>query len=274
MPTIGLEDGTLWYEADGAGPPLVCLHGGWQTADAWRPQVERFADEYRVVTVDFRGHGRTGPTDADPYSIDLFADDVDRLLDHLGVESPLLCGLSMGGMVVQSFLASHPDRARGAVVGGPVQSMPPVDLPVGVKAFVSPVPAISGMVSTIGTTATFRSLCRSVVATTGRPWLTVDDAVRSRAMAALGDVHPTEYRKIFRALYEFEPPDLSHVETPTLVLYGDHEAPPVKRQGRRLADAVAHGSCRELPDAGHLVNQDRPAAFNAACASFFDELVG
>jgi pimeloyl-ACP methyl ester carboxylesterase len=68
------------------------------------------------------------------------------------------------------------------------------------------------------------------------------------------------------------PPDLSHVQTPTLVLYGDHEASPVKRQGERLADTLASGSWQEIPDAGHLVNQDNPRAFNAACAAFFADL--
>jgi len=88
-------------------------------------------------------------------------------------------------------------------------------------------------------------------------------------MAALSEVSPDEYLKIFRALYEFVPPGLGHVRTPTLVLYGDHEAYPVKRQGERLAETVAHGSWREIPDAGHLVNQDNPRAFDAACAEFF-----
>lgn len=91
-------------------------------------------------------------------------------------------------------------------------------------------------------------------------------------MTALDEVSPDEYLKIFRALYEFVPPDLSHVRTPVQVLYGDHEAVPVKRQGRRLADTVARGRWQEIPDAGHLVNQDNPRAFNAACASFFDSL--
>jgi pimeloyl-ACP methyl ester carboxylesterase len=120
--------------------------------------------------------------------------------------------------------------------------MSPIDLPPEVKPFVSPLPTIAGMVSTIGPTATFQSLLSSIRATTGRPWLTLDSTVRSQSMAALSEVLPDEYRKIFQILYESVPPDLSHVQTPTLVLYGDHEAPSVKRQGKRLAETVAHGS--------------------------------
>jgi pimeloyl-ACP methyl ester carboxylesterase len=269
MPTLSLDDGTLWYEVRGSGPPLICLHGGWQDSTSWRPQIERFADEYSVVTFDLRGHGRTGPTGTRRYSIDLFADDLERLLGHLGIERPTLAGLSIGGMVVQAYLDRHPNGARGAVIGGPLQSMPPVKVPQAMKPFMSPLPAIAGMVSTVGPTGTFQSLLASIRATTGGRWLTTDPAVRSQALDSLGNVTADEYLKIFRALYEFDPPDLSHVQTPTLVLYGDREAPPVKRQGERLAETVAAGSWQEIPDAGHLVNQDNPLAFNAACAQFF-----
>lgn len=272
MPTIPVEDGMMWYEDRGSGRPLVCLHGGWQNSESWKTQVDRFSGEYRVITYDLRGHGRTGATDARRYSIELFVDDLERLLGRLDIQRPILCGISIGGMIVQSYLDRHPNRARGAVIGGPLQSMPPVDIPPAMKPFLSPLPAITGMVSTIGPTATFQSLLTSIRATVGGRWLTLDPGVRVQAMDALRDVSPDEYVKIFQALYEFATPDLTHVQTPTLVLYGDHEAPAVKRQGERLAETVSFGGCQEIPDAGHLVNQDNPRAFNAACAEFFDSL--
>ncbi|MFC7047348.1 alpha/beta fold hydrolase [Halobacteriaceae archaeon GCM10025711] len=268
MPVLALEDGDVWYETVGEGTPLVFVHGGWMNADAWRAQVDRFAGEYRVVTLDLRGHGRTGATDRRRYSVGLFADDLERLLDHLDVERPVLCGLSLGGMVVQEYLARHPDRALGAVVAGPVRSMPPVDLPSAVKPFLSPLPGLAASLSFVGPTATFHSMLASIRTTTGGPWLTVDPAVESWAMDAVGDVSPDEFRKVFSALYTFDPPDLSHVVTPTLVLYGEREAAPVKRQGERIAATVVDGRWREIPGAGHLVNQDNPEAFNAAVGEF------
>ncbi|MFC6988538.1 alpha/beta fold hydrolase [Haloplanus sp. GCM10025708] len=91
--------------------------------------MDRFAEDFRVVTFDVRGHGRTGVTDRRRYSIDLFAADLRRLLAHLELDRPLLCGLSLGSMVVQSYLDRHPEDARGAILAGPVRSMPPVELP-------------------------------------------------------------------------------------------------------------------------------------------------
>jgi non-heme chloroperoxidase len=248
----------------------VFVHGGWQNGRAWRPQLERFAEEYRTVALDVRGHGRTGATDPRRYSIDLFADDLEALLDHLGLEHPILCGLSLGSMVVQTYLSRHPDHAAGAVLGGAVRSMPPVELPTGTKPFLSPLPALTASLSTVGPEATFRSMLWSIRTTTGERWLSVDPEVRAEAMAAVDEVSRTEFRKIFGALYRYEPPTLTHVETPTFVVHGDQEAPPVKVQGQEIAAAVEDGSWLEIADSGHLVNQDRPEAFNDVLETVLD----
>lgn len=273
MTTRSRSAETIWHDETGSGPPLVFVHGGWMSADAWGSQVDRFADEYRVITLDIRGHGRTGATDRRRYSIDLFVDDLERLLERLKIERPILCGLSLGSMIVQAYLDRHPHRAAGAVLAGPVRSMPPVELPTGTKSVLSPLPALATSLAVTGPKTTFRSLLASIRAVTGGPWLSVDPAVRSRAVDVVGDVSSPEFRKIFDALYGFEPPDLSHVETPTLVVYGEHEAEPVKRQGEQLASTVG---CEptEIENAGHLVNQDRPDAFNDACAAFFERTKG
>ncbi|SEV87991.1 alpha/beta fold hydrolase [Natrinema salifodinae] len=275
MAELALADGTIWYETVGDGPPLVFVHGGWMNGRAWNPQVDRFADEYRVVTLDVRGHGETGVTELDRYSIELFTDDLEALLAHLEIDRPLLCGLSLGSMVVQEYLDRHPERsdgAAGAILGGAVRSMPPVDLPTPLKPFWSPLPALSASLSLSGPERTFRTMLRSIQATTGERWLSVDPEVRADAIADVGDIAANEFLKIFGALYRYDPPALTDVETPTLVVHGDQEAPPVKRQGRQIASAVADGECLVLSESGHLVNRDRPRTFNAATAAFLDGL--
>ena len=272
MAEFELDDGTIYYETTGDGPPLVFVHGGWMNGEAWRPQVEHFADDYRVVTLDVRGHGETGATEPDRYSIELFTDDLEALLADLGLERPTLCGLSLGSMVVQEYLDRHPDGATGAIMGGAVRSMPPVDMPAGLKPLWSPVPALTASLSLSGTTGTFQSMLYSIQATTGERWLSVDPETRAEAIADVGDISTAEFRKIFDALYRYDPPELTGVETPTLVVHGEQEAPLVKRQGRQIASAVADGDRLELSDSGHLVNRDRPNAFNAATADFLDGL--
>ncbi|EMA23286.1 MULTISPECIES: alpha/beta fold hydrolase [Haloarcula] len=272
MPTIQIEDGSLWYEETGTGPPLICLHGGWQDHRSWQAQVDYFADEYRVITVDLRGHGRTGPTGSRRYSVDLFADDLEKLVATLDVDRPVLAGISAGGMVIQTYLDRHPDSARGAVIGGPLQTLPPIELPHGMKQLFSPLPLLSGSLSAVGPKLTFKTLLDSIRMTNGGHWLSLDETVRKQSLNAVDSISATEFQKIFRALYERVAPTLSHVSTPTLVLYGDHEIPLVKRQGERIARTVQTGTAQSIPDSGHLVNQDQSGGFNEACSAFFDGL--
>ena len=276
MAELALEDGRLWYETHGreASRTLVFVHGGWLNGTAWQPQIDHFVDEYRVVTLDVRGHGKTGATDADRYSIELFADDLEALLAHLEIERPILCGLSLGSMVIQEYLHRHPetDAVAGAILGGAVRSMPPVDLPPGAKSVLSPGPALATSLAMTGSKTTFRSMLQAIRATTGREWLSVDPDVRAAALEAVGEVSRAEYRKVFDALFRYDPPSLAGVEAPTLVIHGEQEAPQVKRQGERIASAVLEGRHVTLENAGHLVNQDRPDAFNAVSASFLGGL--
>jgi pimeloyl-ACP methyl ester carboxylesterase len=273
MGHVQLSDATLWYDAVGEGPPLVFVHGGWSSAEAWTPQVESFATDFRVVTVDLRGHGRTGATDRRRYSVDLFADDLEAILDHIDAREPILCGLSLGSMVVQTYLDRHPERARGAILAGPVRSVPSVEFPAW-PPLASPLPALSASLSTVGSAATFRSLLWANRLPVGDPWLAVDPSVRSQAIETAGGVSPSEFRKIFDALYQFDPPALSGVSTPTLVVYGDEESALLKRQGEQILAAVERGEQAVVPEAGHLVNLDDPEAFNAACSRFLGRIRG
>ncbi|GAB3665673.1 alpha/beta fold hydrolase [Halopiger thermotolerans] len=296
MPELALEDGRLWYETHGLDRdgdqvrnrdrPIVFVHGGWLNGTAWKPQVDHFAADYPTVTLDVRGHGRTGATDADRYSIELFTDDLEALLSHLEIERPVLCGLSLGSMVVQEYLHRHAgpgsrsgaDGASngavpaGAILGGAIRSMPPVDLPSGTELFLSPGPVLATSLSLTGPKTTFRSLLQSVRATTGQQWLSVEPDVRSAAIESVGEVSRPEFRKVFDALLRYDPPDLTGVDVPTLVVHGEQEAPQVKRQGVQLASALADGRRVTLDDAGHLVNQDRPTAFNAVSEQFLNGL--
>jgi len=272
MAALELDDGTIHYQTSGDGRPLVFVHGGWMDRTAWEPQVDHFADEYRVVTLDVRGHGSTGATDADQYSIELFTDDLEALLSRLEGDQPILCGLSLGSMVVQEFLDRHPDSASAAILGGAVRSMPPVELPTAMKSLWSPLPALTTSLSLSGSTGTFQSMLQSIQATTGKRWLSVDPDVRAEAIDGVGDISAAEYRKIFDALYQYDPPELTGVETPTLVVHGDQEVSLVKRQGSQIAAEVADGTRVELSDSGHLVNLDRPRAFNRVTANFLERV--
>jgi pimeloyl-ACP methyl ester carboxylesterase len=111
------------YDDHGEGDRvLVLIHGLLMN----RRMYERLAPEIasrgnRVIAVDLLGHGRSDrPTDRAHYSMAGFAEQVQALLDHLGLQAPVVGGTSLGANVGLEFAASHPDRAGGLFIEMPV----------------------------------------------------------------------------------------------------------------------------------------------------------
>ena len=95
------EDGTeIHYSSCGDGETaLVFVHCWCCDQGYWRQQVDTFAREYRVVTIDLAGHGRSGTLRSD-YTLQAFGMDVAGVVRHLGLDRVVLIGHSMGGDVI------------------------------------------------------------------------------------------------------------------------------------------------------------------------------
>lgn len=267
MSTATLSDVQVHYDDQGDGPALVFIHGAWSDAESWRPQVERFSEDHRTITYDLRGHGKTGASDQRSYSLSLFVDDLEALLDEAGIDRAVICGLSLGSMIAQSYLARHPERVEGIVLAGALQTFPPVRMPTSMKRAMSPEILLGASLATMGTRQTFRTLLGSIRMVTGGPWLSLDPAIREEALQAVDETSAAEFKKVFKALYEFEPPALDDVSVPALIVYGDQDAPPVKRQSNELARTLG-GRAVQVSNAAHMVNRDQPEVFNDVLAEF------
>lgn len=109
MPNAAVNGISLYYEEEGKGEPLILLHGLGSDGRSWEYQRPVFAQQYRVVVVDARGHGRSAKPPG-PYSVPQFAADVFALLDHLQIDRFHLLGLSMGGMIGCQMAVDQPER--------------------------------------------------------------------------------------------------------------------------------------------------------------------
>src|SRR5207247_8943822 len=106
----------LYYEdTGGAGLPLVLGHGFLMDGTMFEAQVRAFAGSHRVITWDQRGHGRT-VSSAEPFTTWDLTDDLAALLDHVGVESAVVGGMSQGGFIALRFGLKHPERTAGLVL--------------------------------------------------------------------------------------------------------------------------------------------------------------
>jgi len=105
----------LAYQEQGAGRPLILLHGFAGNGALWRPEA---FPGHRVIRPDFRGHGLSEkPLDAAAYPPDVLADDGLALVEHLGLDDYDLGGYSLGGRIVARMLVRGATPRR-AIVGG------------------------------------------------------------------------------------------------------------------------------------------------------------
>ncbi len=113
-------DVPLHLEVHGQGPTVLLMHGFGGSARNFRPQARALRDRWRLAHFDLRGHARSGaPDDRRAYAPDRFADDVARVLDHLGAERAVVGGLSLGAGIALRFALAHPGRVRGLVLAAP-----------------------------------------------------------------------------------------------------------------------------------------------------------
>ncbi len=121
MPYAASEGVRIHFDVEGAGPPLVLLHGFGVSGDAWRTggHVDALSDEFQVITIDARGHGSSDkPHGPAAYGLPERVRDVTSVLDAVGVESAYILGYSLGGIMAFGVCTYAPRRLRSAIVLG------------------------------------------------------------------------------------------------------------------------------------------------------------
>jgi 3-oxoadipate enol-lactonase len=230
--------------------PVLVLSGSvGSTLDMWLPQREALSGEYRVISYDHRGHGKSPVADG-PYRVEELAGDVLALLDRLEIEKAHFCGLSMGGAVGMWLGRYHPHR------------MDQLLLACTSASFGSP-EAWAERVEQV------RSQGMEWIAdfSLGR-WLTKDfitqqpeTAERVRTMIA--NTPADGYINACAALgawdFAAELPDLP---TPTLVIAGGEDPATPPDHARDIAALVPRSRVVVLDGAAHLANVERPVEFN------------
>jgi 3-oxoadipate enol-lactonase len=255
-------DGRFSYEVagDAASPPLVFLHGIGGAARGWRGQLDAFGDRYRAIAWDMPGYAGSAPL-GDVSMVSL-ADALQDFLQLLGATKPILVGHSIGGMIVQQWLTKHPDAARAVVLA---QTSPAFGNAAGdwQKNFIE---ARFGPLDRGGTMRTLApSLVRDIVG--DEP----DPAGMDLARDCMAGVPEATYRAAVLSMLGFDlRAALKNIAVPTLVLSGakDRNAPAPTMA--KMASYIPSAEYIDIEGAGHLVNLERPKAFNAALDQFLN----
>ena len=121
MPYTSNRGVRIHYEVEGKGAPLVLLHGFGVSGDAWRTggHVVALRDEFQVICMDARGHGRSDkPHDPEAYRLPERVRDVTAVLDAIGVETAYFLGFSLGGVTGFGLCKYAPSRFRSVIALG------------------------------------------------------------------------------------------------------------------------------------------------------------
>jgi pimeloyl-ACP methyl ester carboxylesterase len=116
MPEASVNGININYTIEGQGDPFIMIIGLGSDQSNWRPQITFFKKYYRIITLDNRGVGKSDVPHG-TYSTKIMAEDVIGLMNHLGIKSAHILGVSMGGMIAQELAINHPDMVNKLVLG-------------------------------------------------------------------------------------------------------------------------------------------------------------
>ena len=243
----------------GQGPPILFLHGlGWDGA-LWWPFVERYLDRFDVICPDTRGHGASSKPPG-PYAISLFADDMLALLDALRLPRVAVVGLSQGGMTAQTLATKAPQRVAALAAlatAGRVDPTAAANMEERIKAQRESGPAAAARIAaksifSDGFLARTPGYLEAFI-----EWrVGMDASAQEAAMRAV-------------AGYDVMA-GLARLAIPVLDVTGaaDRLIPPAA--GRAIAAAAPGAQYVEIPESGHMIAVEQPAALAAALDPFLE----
>jgi 3-oxoadipate enol-lactonase len=251
----------LFYEAAGAGHPLLLLHAGVADSRMWDDQWAVFAQHYRVIRCDLPGFGQSSVPDR-PFALHEM---VAGLLGRLGVERAHVVGVSFGGRVALDFVLTHPEKvARLVLVCPSVGGEEPSEE---VQRFGEEEEALFGR----GDLAAATDLnVRMWVDGPHRTPDQVDPTVRERVRVMQHHAF-TVPEPEGAALIRLDPPAigrLADVRLPTLIVVGALDIEEKLAMAGRLAAEIPVARQVVIPSAAHMVTMERPAEFNQAVLDF------
>jgi pimeloyl-ACP methyl ester carboxylesterase len=239
----------------GTGPTLVFVHGWTCDSSSWQGQVPAFADEYRVVTIDLPGHGKSGSPSDGKFSMSLFARAVEAVRAETGAERIVLVGHSMGAPVIKQYARMYPAHVAGLVaVDGPLDMRGPPP-----AAFANGPPPMAGPEG-----LAFReTMVRSMFVPE------TPSALQEHILSMMLGTPETTAAGAMAAMFDPSLRSADVVEAPTLAVFAGTA---------QVADAatvkaiVPNYESVQLAHTGHFLMMEKPEEFNRVLAGFLDRI--
>jgi pimeloyl-ACP methyl ester carboxylesterase len=269
MPHLTTDDGVkLYYEEVGSGIPIVFIHEFAGDVRSYELQMRHFGQRYRCIAYNARGYPPSDvPQDGEKYSQARARDDIRAVLDALKVDKAHIVGLSMGGFAALHFGFSYPERARSLVVAG-----------CGYGA--APDKRAQFAAEAEATAAGFEQQTMAKAAAgyalgpTRVQFQNKDPRGWREFSAQLAEHSTAGSARTMRGVQARRPSLFDLVDqmaamiTPTLIMTGDEDWPCLE-PAILMKRSIPTAALVVMPNAGHTINLEDPAAFNQYIADFF-----
>lgn len=248
------------YTIEGEGPWLALSHSLACNLHMWDEEAKRLSKRYKVLRYDTRGHGESSAP-AGAYTLELLADDLHALLQALGVQSAHFVGLSMGGMIGQTYALKYPGRFNSLALCDTTSRYPAEA--AGLWAERIKTVEAQGM--------------EPVVAPTLERWFTASyrknrPEVVEKVAAMIRSTPVPGFVGCCHAIPKINLTSrLAQIRCPSVVIVGKDDPGTPVAMAEEIHQALPGSELVVIPAAAHLSNLEQPDAFNQALASFLDK---
>jgi pimeloyl-ACP methyl ester carboxylesterase len=261
MPKASVNGTELHYRDSGTAKDVVLLlHAFPLHSGMWARQIAALEKKHRVIAPDYRGLGKSAvPPEAS--TMELLAQDVRALLQHLRIERAAVAGLSMGGYLAFELYRQAPALFRGLAL---------CDTRAGADSDEGKATREKFAQGTIERGLTW--VADEMVPKLLKPQ--PDPAVVKEVRGLISGGTPAGVAAAQRGMARRpdSAPTLATIACPTLVVVGAEDTLTPPAESEKMAKAVKGAKLVKVPDAGHLANIENPDAFNAALLAFVDPL--
>ena len=255
--------GGIAVHVSGEGPAVLLLHGIGGGIASFVEQQGKLAG-FRTITWDAPGYGASadlGAPDAAEEPADRYARAAVELLRGLGHERAHVLGVSWGGVIATRIALRYPELTRSLTLADSTRGSGRTE---------------DGRAGMARRVAELEVEGSDAFARRRAPKLLASDApaaIVERVVATMAGVRLAGYRGAAEMMAATDhTADLGRLRVPTLVLVGEHDRVTGVPESRALAEAIPGARFEVLPGGGHAVNQENPAAFNAALGRFLAEV--
>ncbi len=258
-----------YYELRDKGDVLLLLHGFTGSTQNWQPHTAVFQQQYTILTIDILGHGRSAsPADENVYQMENVAADIIHLLDQLKIAQVHLLGYSMGGRLALYLALHYPDRFRTLVLES---ASPGLETAFAQQERIEKDNSLADWIEENGIDA-FVNRWEQLPLWASQKQLSDEQRITLRQQRRQNN--PTGLANSLRGMGTGRQPNLwpklHSLRIPTLLLSGEHDTKFVGIN-QQMVTQIPNAQLKIIPQAGHTVHLEQPAAFQQTILQFLQE---